>query len=350
MTRLGIPEPFSGGIVLSYKCTNSCQHCMYACSPRWKADWISVDDAEKILTQLSPILAKKYPKRFDQVGVNLGVHFTGGEPFLNYSLLLNLTKIANRLEIPSTFVETNCFWCVDDEVTEEKLSELRNEGLKGILISANPFIVEQIPFERIERAIKISRRVFSRNVMIYHDLFYSQLKTLNVKGTLPFDDYLRLMRDKDPMSLHDGLNFPSILPMGRTPYKLGHLYTKYPAKFFFKDSCIYELTRDWHIHIDNYCNYITGYCAGISLGDARDIRAICRGIELDDYPIIGSLVSPSGIRELFELGVKEFRYKELEEGYVSKCHLCVDVRRNIVEQTDGFKELKPREFYHNLMD
>jgi len=322
---------------------------MYACSPRWKDDWININDAEKILTQLSKILAKKYPKGFSQLGVNLGVHFTGGEPFLNFNLLLELTKIANRLEIPSPFGETNCFWCVDDEKTEEKLSKLRDEGLRGILISANPFIVEQIPFERIERAIVISRKVFGRNVMIYHDLFYNQLRSLSVKGTLRFNDYLRLMRDKDRLSLYESLSFPSILPMGRTPYKLGHIYKKYPAKFFFRDSCMEELTRDWHIHIDNYCNYITGYCAGISLGDARDIYAICQGIDLDDRPIIGFLASPRGIEKLFKFGVEEFGYKELEDGYVSKCHLFVDVRKNILEQSDEFKELKPGEFYHNLL-
>ena len=136
--------------------------------------------------------------------------------------------------------------------------------------------------------------------------------------------------------------------MGRAPYKLGHLYKKYPASHFFKETCRGELTRNWHIHIDNYCNYITGYCAGISLGDARDINAICQGIDLDDHPIISLLISPRGIEKLYKFGVQEFGYKELKEGYISKCHLCIDVRKYIVDQTDEFKELKPREFYYNL--
>ena len=44
MTTVAIPAPISGGLMLSYKCTAACQHCMYACSPKWDADWISPAD------------------------------------------------------------------------------------------------------------------------------------------------------------------------------------------------------------------------------------------------------------------------------------------------------------------
>ncbi len=349
MNRLIIPEPFSGGMLLTYRCTNECRHCMYACSPKWRNDWISLGDAEKILKFLSTIFKKQYPKNFSQLGVNLGLHFTGGEPFLNFDLLLRLVKMADKYEIPSVFVETNCFWCVDDEETEEKLCKLRDAGLKGILISANPFLIEQIPFERIERAVNISERVFDGNVIVYQNIFLNQLRTIDLKGTLSFENYLSIMREKDPLGLYAGLSFPSILPMGRVPYRLGYLYKRYPTSRFFDESCMEELTRNWHVHIDNYCNYISGYCAGISLGDARDLEKICQdGINLDENPIIEILVSPKGIMKLFEYAVKEYGYRERNDGYVSKCHLCLDIRKHIVEQTDDFNELKPRDFYRHL--
>jgi len=321
---------------------------MYACSPEWKADWISPNDAEKVLAQLSKVFTKRYPLGFDEVGVNLGLHFTGGEPFLNFSLLLDLVKVADSLEMPATFVETNCFWCIDDETTEEKLQKLKTAGLKGVLISANPFVVEQVPFERIERAVKIGKRVFGANTMVYQDLFYRQMKILGVRRTLPFEEYSHLMEQKDPIGLGLGLSFYSILPMGRATYRLGHLYRKHPAAHFFNESCMEELTRDWHIHVDNYCNYMTGYCGGISLGDARNLEAICQGIELDECPVIGRLVSPKGLMKLFTFAVEEFGYKERQDGYVSKCHLCIDIRKHISEQTDEFRELKPKDFYSRL--
>jgi len=336
-----VPEPFSGGIFLTYKCNSRCKHCMYACSPRWKADWISRGDAEKVLHNFSKAFKKRYPEGYEEVGVNLGLHFTGGEPFLNFNLLLDLVKTAGKMKIPSLFVETNCFWAVTDEVTKERLLQLREAGLHGILISVNPFILEYVPFERTLRAIRAAREIFDGNVMIYQEFFRHQIERLGINGTMPLNDYLNRTGAA-------GLLYAELLPMGRACYELGHLFKKYPAERFFHMSCREELTRPWHVHVDNYCNYISGYCGGISLGDARNLDAICSGIDLDDHPILARLVSNRGIERLYVYGVEEFGYRESRSGYISKCHLCVDIRRHIIEQTDEFKELRPKEFYRNL--
>ena len=54
MKAISISAPTSGGLMLSYKCTAACQHCMYACSPQWDADWLSQADLERGLAQLAP--------------------------------------------------------------------------------------------------------------------------------------------------------------------------------------------------------------------------------------------------------------------------------------------------------
>jgi len=334
--KLAVPEPFSGGILLSYKCTSSCRHCLYACSPAWKADWLSLSDAEAILTQLAASLRGKYPD-FGSVGVNQGIHFTGGEPFLNFDLLLEVTAIAHRLGIPSTFVETNCVWCIDDETTRDKLKQLKEAGLQGILISANPFIVEYVPFARIQRAVRIALEVFPGNVMVYQRFFYEQFRRMGLQGTLPFHEYLQ--------RAGHGLHHAELLPGGRVAYKLGDLLQQHPAEHFFAAACRQELIRDWHIHVDNYCNFVPGYCAGISLGDARDLDALCQGIRLDQLPVLRALLT--GMEELYRLG-EEFGY-EVQDGYVSKCHLCLDIRRHLVKVGE-FKELRPKEFYEHLED
>ncbi|KPL17711.1 MAG: hypothetical protein AMJ93_14735 [Anaerolineae bacterium SM23_84] len=154
--KLAIPQPASAGLLLSYKCSSRCRHCLYACSPRWKADWLSAQDAEVVLTQLAPSL-RGAGSVYGNVGVNEGLHFTGGEPFLNFDLLLQVTETACRLGIRATFVETNCAWCTSDEVTSHRLTQLKRAGLQGILISANPFITEYVPFERTQRALSVRR-------------------------------------------------------------------------------------------------------------------------------------------------------------------------------------------------
>ena len=337
MNLLPIPEPYSAGLLLSYKCQCACKHCLYGCSPRWPADWISEADAEVVLAQLAEKMRGKYPFP-GQVGVNDGVHFTGGEPFLNFELLLRLTAMAKGLGIPTTFVETNGFWARDDESTREKLLALREAGLDGILVSANPFILEQVPFARTERAARLSREVFGRNAIVYQALFFEQFELMGLTDALPFEEYVQRGGQ--------ALQHVELFANGRVPYKMAYLFGHHPAEAYFSASCRRELMRDWHVHVDNYANYMPGFCGGLSLGDARDLDAICGGIDLDRLPVIGALLE--GLGALHRLGL-EWGYRDRPEGYISKCHLCLEIRRHLVRNGD-FEELRPLEMYERFED
>ena len=74
--------------------------------------------------------------------------------------------------------------------------------------------------------------------------------------------------------------------------------------------------------------------------------SIFQGIDLDNYPILNAL--SKNIGELYRFAVDEYNYRELKNGYISKCHLCLDIRKHIVEETDEYKELKPIEYYHHI--
>jgi len=342
MVRVYPPKPVSCGIFLSYRCNSRCRHCMYACSPGWSGDWISESDLRKILSQLSGKIASA-PGGRSRVGINYGLHFTGGEPFLNYRLLLRAVELAGEYGMPSVFVETNSFWCVDREISEERLRRLREAGLDGILISVNPFLVEHVPFERIDRAIELSRTIFGSNTMIYQLEFYDQFKRIGLHGTMSFEKYLEIFG-------FEGLRWVELIPMGRACYRLRSLFRKHPAKYFFDANCRASLLRDWHTHIDNYGNYITGYCGGLSLGDARRLDELLEeGLDLDQRPILGFLIEKT-LGDLYDFAVREFGYRERGDGYISKCDLCQDIRRHIASQTDEFPELAPREFYEHLGD
>ncbi len=321
--QLNVPEPVSGGIILSYKCTSGCRHCMYACSPRWSADWMDVKTLEEVLYQLR---GKIQPG----LSINSGLHFTGGEPFLNFDLLLKAVEMAHEIGIPSIFAETSCYWCEDEQTTQERFAQLKEAGMEGMLISVNPFILENVPFEKTERAVEVAKGVFEDNTMIYQQFYYQLFKQLKVTGTMPFE------------VLEESIRYAEMIPMGRAPYKLNYLFQQYPPDQFFGHNCEEELRRQWHTHVDNYCNYIPAYCGGISLGDARDLNSILN-LDLKDKPVLKALATD--IKELYDLGV-EYGYQPLD-GYVSKCHLCVDLRKHLVDK-DDFQELKPEEFYRHL--
>jgi hypothetical protein len=56
----------------------------------------------------------------------------------------------------------------------------------------------------------------------------------------------------------------------------------------------------------------------------------------------------TGLGELYKLATESFGYIPLADGYVSGCHLCLDIRRHLVRETDEFEELAPKEFYTHL--
>ncbi len=339
-----LPAPVSGGLILSYKCSAECLHCMYACSPKWPGDWISEEDLGTILAQLAGTIEPSL-RGPEGVGVSEGLHFTGGEPFLNYELLCAAASIAKELRIPSTFVETNCFWCVDDKTTREKMANLKHCGLAGIMISVNPFYLEYVPFERTERAIRTGLEVFGQNVMVYQLEYFKRFRAMGIKDRVAFKDYLgRLETEAD---LVRNVEF---FMMGRASYKLQDtttgLFSRFPARFFLRQRCSPPFLRDWHNHFDNYGNYIPGFCGGISLGDCRRLDTLLKnGVSIEDYPVLKFLVNED-MEGLFRFS-EDFGYQELEAGYLSKCHLCADIRKHLVSEQD-FKELRPKEFYYRL--
>ncbi len=339
MEKITLPEPVSGGLLLSYQCNAECRHCMYGCSPKWRGDWISSEDLRKILSGLASSI-RPSPWGPQTVSLNYGLHFTGGEPFLNFGLLLKAVEIAHELKIPSTFVETNCYWCRNDEVTREKLELLKKHGLKGILISVNPFFLEYVPFERTERGIRISKEVLGNNVMVYQREYYGRFKKMGIKGKFLLDNYLKLAKEGD-LAKNVELFF-----MGRGAYKLRGFYSQYPADSFFGQPCRPAFLRSWHNHWDNYGNYLPGYCGGISLGDCKNLKKLLEeGIDLEKHPVL-SFLTAQDFKGLFQFA-KDFGYRESPEGYLSKCHLCLDLRKHLVSQKE-FEELTPKEFYVHL--
>lgn len=278
------------------------------------------------------------------LGVNYGFHLTGGEPFINFPLLVSYVELASKIGLPSIFVETNCFWCISDEIVRNRLMMLKESGLHGILVSVNPFMLEHVDFGNVKRCVKIALDVFGyRNTMVYHPYFYRQAEEIGVQGKLSFEEYLRVASAKN-YTITEILNPSIILPMGRLCYKLSRFYGKRGFKSYLGERCLDELTRPWHIHIDCYGNYVPGYCGGISLGDIRRIDEILEeGVNLSDKPVLEAL--SRGIHELYKLSVEGYGYKPIDEGYISKCHLCLDIRRYLALEVGGFKELQPVELY-----
>jgi hypothetical protein len=341
--NIRVPEPMSGGILLSYNCSAACKHCMYACSRAWRGDWITEDDLYLLLRNIAPYIQTS-PFGEEAFSLNYGLHFTGGEPFLNFPLLLKGVEMATSLGISGLFVETNCSWATSDELTLERLQLLKGEGLNSILISVNPFYLEFVPFERTERVVNISRKVFSNHMMVYQPAYYNRFLQMGIKGTMPLSEYLEV---EDELEFGRQVEF---FLSGRAPYALEQygLFPQYRAHYYFDYPCVPSFLRPWHNHFDNYGNYMPGYCGGISFGDFRLLDELLEaGLPPSQYPILDFIVK-NDFRTLFNFALS-YGYEEREEGYLSKCHLCLDIRRFLVSR-DSFEELQPVEFYSHIED
>jgi len=341
--KIPIPKPASGGLMLSYRCSATCRHCMYGCSPKWSADWISEKDLEIILTNLAPHI-QPAPYGPDSIGLSEGLHFSGGEPGLNFELLCKAIDIAEKLQIPSTFIETNAAWCTNDSSTKENLLEMKGLGLKGIMISVNPFYAEFVPFSRTERCIRKSLEVFGQNVFVYQIEYYKRFKKWGLEDRVPFKNYLGMESSKD---LFSNVEF---FISGRAPYALENLldrhFTRYSAQELCSYPCVPAFLREWHNHFDNYGNYMPGFCGGLSFGDCRQLeRLLAKGIDTEEKPVLG-LIALGDFDGLLDFA-NQRDYAEVEKGYFSKCHLCLDIRKHLVEVGD-FAELSPQEFYKQI--
>ncbi|CAB1063887.1 hypothetical protein D1BOALGB6SA_8672 [Olavius sp. associated proteobacterium Delta 1] len=74
-------------------------------------------------------------------------------------------------------------------------------------------------------------------------------------------------------------------------------------------------------------------------------RLLKEGIDLANRPVLRYLIDED-MKGLLNFAL-DLGYQELDEGYVSKCHLCLDIRQYLVSN-DDYDELKPTEFYEQL--
>lgn len=325
-------EPAIIGLILSYKCQSACSHCLYNCGPEWQ-DWITPEDIKAAVTAT---MAWEYPYQ---------IHITGGEPFLNYSLLLLAVHIVAEKNIPC-YVETNAGWCLQESLVVHKFKQLKDSGLNGLHISCSPFHAEKIPPIRTFTAISAAYKVFGpHRITIYLPEWMKLISKFGLETPIPLEHYIQNLGPKTAGKLF--WNGYGLISGGRSGYRLGHLTDKKPANYFKNQSCQDEIVFASHAQLDPYGNYLAGNCGGISLGNWHDFPGLLNELMENELPPIVSILTIGGPYRLYQYALKNFGYKEKNEGYVGKCHLCVDLRKHLSSISD-FPELAPRTFYDLL--
>jgi hypothetical protein len=324
---LNIRQLSSGGLITNYYCTSRCGHCLYCCSPQRDRRYI-----DAAITQQNLEIIRR-------LGCQ-AVHVGGGEPFLNLEGLLRVVTIAREAGVRIEYVETNSSWYRDPESAAILLREIKDRGLGALLISISPFHNEHIPFQQVKGVIAACR-VTGLATFPWVSGFYKDLEAFDPRTPHRLEEYeARFGADylkKIPARywIHFGgravKTFAGVLPT----FESGAILNR------DRRGCR-ELQDVSHFHLDLFGHYIPGLCAGLAIqGD--DLGS---PLNPEKYPLLTQL-HESGINGLWAVG-QEHGF-QAAGAYLSKCHLCQDIRRYLVMDRElDFAELAPRGFYENL--
>jgi len=319
------------GLILTYRCLPACAHCLYNCSKNWH-DWMTVEDVQIALEQAKKVW-----------GPGFQVHLTGGEPFMNFPLLLRATQIAVDLDIP-VYVETNAGWCRDKAAAADRFRQLRDAGMDAVLISVSPFHQETIPLQRTLDGIAAARDAFGHGrVIVYQSEWLPEMSRHDPKAPVPLDTYVaEYGQHQAGLQLWMGFG---LISGGRSGYILGDLAVKQPAARFKGMTCSQELLYAQHSHMDLYGNFIPAFCGGITLGHWRDLGDLVKQHREGRFKPMIEMLIEGGSYRLYQYAQNSYDYGDLEGGYAGKCHLCVDVRRHLIGEGAFVENLHPVGFY-----
>jgi hypothetical protein len=325
--ELRISRLESGGLITNYSCTSRCGHCLYCCSPRREREYI---DEETIRKNLETIKG---------LGCH-SIHIGGGEPFLDLAGLKRVIEIARDMRVGVEYVETNSSWYRSKESACAVLRELKSAGLSNLLVSMSPFHNEFIPLSKVKGVSEACLvagigafpwiKDFFREIDSFDDSIPHKMSEYHGKFG---EDYLGKIPSRYWIHL-GGRALTTFRDVLRT--------TDYEGILSSSKSGCSELLDVSHFHLDLFGNYIPGLCSGLAI--KRD--DLGKPIKPEEYPFL-SILFKVGINGLFGVAVKSYKF-EPEENYLSKCHLCSEIRRHLViEKGVETRELQPRGYYEN---
>jgi hypothetical protein len=324
LDRWTIDNFIGGGIVLGYRCTNSCRHCLYACGPYRKDG----KPSPKELTKLLDCLVEWAPRA--------NYHIGGGEPFIDVPLLKQAIVEMEERQLSLDYVETNAGWVRDENHARQVLLELGRLGLKGLLVSVSLFHAEQIPFDKTMTLIEAAQRELINGCLIWLPHFINVLSAFDSKKRVDLESLLKKKGDTYAVQMAQSYG---LIPAGRAGRFFARHGLRYPAEQVAgRPPCQHRLWDTSHFHVDGQGRYVPGFCAGLTVPMAE----LVQGLELSRYPVVQTLLRPDGLSKLLREAI-EMGFVPLE-GYSAACDLCTHLRLFLYQHRPT-PDLGPEGFY-----
>ena len=310
-----------GGLVLGYRCTSKCRHCLYGCGPHRR-------DGHGALLELEQLLDSLAVK-----GPHAHYHIGGGEPFLWPGLLEAAISGFGERGLYLDYVETNAMWAKDEAFARAMLRRMVDVGLRSLLVSVSPFHAKHVPVIRTRTLARVAQETLPGGAFLWLPDFFPDLESAG-DGTLDLEQILARRGSGYARALTERYGLIAGGRAGR--FLAAHGVGRPWAEFDGPALCRQRLADTSHFHVDLEGLYVPGLCAGIVL----PLADVPGPVALDRYPILAALVvgGAAGLARLaMETGFEPLRH------YASACDLCTHARFHLA--SEDFAELGPAGFY-----
>jgi len=267
-------------LLLTYQCTQECDHCFVWSSPNY-LETMTLKQVRELL------------KEAKRLGTVKWVWFEGGEPFLYYLVMLKGMKEAKELGFQIGAL-SNAYWatCLEDAL--EWLRPLAELGVSDLGLSSDPYHGENLEAERVKNGVEAATKLgIPVGIM-------ATAKLPQKLTGLPGGVSELMCRGRAAKKLSEG-----------APRKLWTEFTKCPFE---------NLASPERVHVDPL-----GYvhvCQGLSIGNAwqRPFSEIIQSYDAYSHPIMKPLVEGGPVALVKEFGLP------CEQTYADACHLCYEAR------------------------
>jgi len=290
--------------IISYNCTNECKHCALQGSPNQDKTTIELEDVRRCLEDITSNYL------ISEVG------FFGGEPLLNFDLLISLIEEVKSFGIHKIGLPTNGYWGKNESLAKDYAQKLKKAGLFRISFSVDAFHQEFISIDTIKRALRAAQEAGIEWIAVLSQYLGSQDEK-NV-----FNEQTKAMTDELSKEFEFFHQINSELNvLGRAT---SELTSYFPMTAALSDKCMVFKVPMFMIDPNGWVFHHS--CHGICIGNAKkqSLSKIINEFKYRKHPIIGKVAAKGGLQNLVDMAIEK-GYEPLS-GYADKCHICSSVR------------------------
>jgi hypothetical protein len=268
--------------LLSYRCTEECDHCFVWSSPR--------AGGTMTLAQVRDVL-----RQAKELGSVEMVYFEGGEPFLFYPIMLQGLREAAALGLKRGIV-SNCYWATSVEDAVQWLRPVAEIGLDDLSLSSDLFHGEAMITQAAGHAVEAARELGLPESVITIEAPEGCSAYAQAEKGEPIAGGPVRFRGRAVVELSEGV-----------PRRPWTEFTACPDE---------DLADPGRLHVDAFGHLHV--CQGVVMGNLwqRPLKEIVDRYDPASQPIIGPLAAggPVALVERYSL--------PHEETYIDACHLC----------------------------